>query len=88
MRRLRSSRPSVLLISDPRHRHRLASRPCRSWDRFLARLRAASLDARLAAGQEPESTVLLATRDPALAVGRPVLRLEDGRVSLADPEFA
>jgi hypothetical protein len=66
MRPLRSSRPSVLLIGAPRHRHRLAYRTCRSWDRFLARVLAASLDARLAAGQAPESTVLLATRAQAL----------------------
>jgi hypothetical protein len=56
----------MLLIRDPGSPHCLRARPCRSWDRFLARVQTASLDRRLAAGQAPESTALLATRAQAL----------------------
>jgi hypothetical protein len=53
---------TMLVLRDPRDQHHLVARPCRPWDRFRARLLARSLDRRLAAGQPPESTGLLATR--------------------------
>ena len=53
--------PSMLLIRDPGNR-RLLTRPCRWWDRFVARLEAPSLDRRLASGFEPEADRFMATR--------------------------
>jgi cell division transport system ATP-binding protein len=38
--------------------------------------------------QRTGATVLLATSDPGVATGRPVLRLADGRISVIDPDGA
>jgi hypothetical protein len=65
MRYSRSTDPSMLLIRDPGDR-RLLTRPCRWWDRAVARLRAPTLDRRLASGFEPEANRLMATRAHAL----------------------
>ncbi|HXQ44022.1 MAG TPA: hypothetical protein VN816_05255 [Acidimicrobiales bacterium] len=62
----RSPGPSVLLIRDRRDRQRLLTRRCRAWDRIGARLLAASLDRRLAAGHPPEADRLTATRAQSL----------------------
>ena len=61
MRYSRSPDPSMLLIRDPGDR-RLHTRPCRWWDRAVARLQAPTLDRRLASGFEPEANRFMATR--------------------------
>jgi hypothetical protein len=58
----RPAGPTLLLLRDPEDRDRFLGRPTRSWDRFVAGVRAPSLDRRLAAGNAPESSRLLATR--------------------------
>jgi hypothetical protein len=52
----------MLVIRDRTDQHRLLTRPCRPWDLLRARLLARCLDRRLAGGEPPESTRLLATR--------------------------
>jgi hypothetical protein len=64
---LRTDEPAMILIADPDDPERLILRSGRRWDGFLARLRATSLDRRLAAGRSPESNRLLATRAQQLA---------------------
>jgi hypothetical protein len=54
-------RPANVVI-DQAGRGAMAIRPCRVRDRVLARVLAASLDSRLAAGESPESGPLLAAR--------------------------
>ncbi len=54
--------PTTLLFVDPDDGQRLTSRSDRGWARFLARLLACSLDRRLAHGDPPESSRLLAVR--------------------------
>ena len=50
----------MLLIKDPRSPHELVSQPNRPWTQLLVRLLSSSLDRRLAAGRQPESSRLLA----------------------------
>ncbi len=57
----RRGRPT-LLLHDRHEPSRLVARPCRLVDRLLARACASGLDQRLAAGEAPESSRLLATR--------------------------
>jgi hypothetical protein len=67
----RSSGSPTLVLRDPLDARRLIARPTRAHHRLGARLWAASLDRRLAAGDPPESHPLLATRAQTLvAPGR------------------
>jgi hypothetical protein len=54
--------PSTLILVDPHNPARFVVRPNRQSTRLLASLMATSLDRRLAAGQLPESSRLLAAR--------------------------
>jgi hypothetical protein len=53
---------STIIVEDRASAGAMAIHPCRASDRVLARVLAASLDARLAAGEPPESGRLLAAR--------------------------
>jgi cell division transport system ATP-binding protein len=66
--------PEILLVDEPADGHppNEAARLVKRLDEF----------------HRTGATVLLVGRDPALAAGRPVLRLDDGRVSVADPDAA
>jgi cell division transport system ATP-binding protein len=64
--------PEILLVDEPAEGHspNEAARLLRRLDDF----------------HRTGATVLLAARDPAMAAGRPELRFEDGRMSVADPD--
>ena len=73
----RSTRSTVLLLQAPHQPGHLVVRSNRPWDRLVARLLASSLDPRLAQGDAPESTLLLAARAQRLVA-------PDTRQALAD----
>jgi hypothetical protein len=67
----------AIIVADQASAGAMAIHPCRMSDRLLARLLAASLDGRLAAGESPESARLLAAR--AQAIVSPAKRAELAR---------
>ncbi len=69
--------PAQVLVIDSRGRTGYVIRPVTPLTRLLSRLRGASLDRRLAAGLEPETSRLLATRAQLLMASTSRQRLAD-----------
>jgi hypothetical protein len=71
-----SSLADTVLIRDSRQPERYLLRTRRPWNRLVVAMRASSLDRRLAAGEPPESSILLAVRaqDLTSAASRNTLR--------------